>query len=110
MAKAQKTARFIRDLVGFMGVAKLYKVSPAIEFTKLDWRDGADKKPIKATTEYVAVSAIIDQFSGPETCIFPCDAEGEVQDWAELDGSYRGDLDHEAALRNGGYKIVTEVS
>ena len=59
------------------------------------------------TTEYVRVSAASVMFSGPETYIFASDADGEVTDWAELDGSYRGGLDHEEALRVAGYKVVS---
>lgn len=46
----------------------------------------------------VVVSAVNAPFSGPETYIFPGDEDGKVTDWGELDGSYRGGLDHEEAL------------
>lgn len=56
--------------------------------------------------EYVWVSAAVGPYSGPETNIFGCDSEGDVTEWRVLDGSYRGGLDHEEALRNAGYEVV----
>lgn len=56
--------------------------------------------------EYVIVSAAYARFSGPETFIFPA-LDGDISDFAELSGSFRGDLDHERALRNAGYEIDT---
>ena len=41
-----------------------------------------------------------------ETYIFPADEDGNVLDWGELEGSYRGGMDHEEALHNAGYEIV----
>ena len=54
---------------------------------------------------YVIVSAMA-MYSGPETYIFPADEAGKVTDWGELDGSYRGGLDHDAALTGAGYTVV----
>lgn len=31
-------------------------------------------------------------YSGPETYLFPADADGRVIDWNEIEGSYRGAL------------------
>jgi hypothetical protein len=104
-----KLAQFVKDLDNFTGEAKLYKVRPAVKFTRYDWHDGADRKPVEMATEYVAVSAIISPFSGAETYIFPADKDGEIISWGELDGSYRGGLDHEQALLQGGYTIVKEA-
>lgn len=54
--------------------------------------------------EFVCVSAIVAMFSGPETYVFACDAEGEITDFSDLEGSYRGGLDHDEALRGAGYE------
>ena len=56
--------------------------------------------------EYVVVSAAIAPFSGPETYIFGADEEGNVVDWRELPGSYRGGLDIDAALTRAGYMVI----
>ena len=45
-------------------------------------------------------------FSGPETYIFGADAEGNVLRWGELEGSFRGDIDHARALRGAGYTVI----
>ena len=51
------------------------------------------------------VSATHVLFSGPETYIFPANEQGEVINWLELDGSYKGRLSHEKALNNAEYEI-----
>lgn len=53
--------------------------------------------------QYVVVSAVVAMLSGPETYIFEANEAGIVQDWGELPGSYRGGLDHVAALMGAGY-------
>lgn len=84
-----KVATFLKDLDRFTGEAKLYRCKPPL--------DGA---------EYVTVSAVVVPYGGgPETYIFKADEHGEVQDWGELDGSYKGGLDHEEALSNAGYVV-----
>lgn len=83
-----KTATLVRKLSGFNGDARLYRLSEP--------HDGHD---------LVIVSAVVVMFSGPETYIFPADESGEVTDWGEMDGSFRGELDHEQALSNAGYEV-----
>jgi hypothetical protein len=56
--------------------------------------------------EYVRVSACTVPFSGPEVYIFGSDSDGEITDWCELEGSYRGGLDHAVALANAGYEVA----
>lgn len=58
-----------------------------------------------ALPEYVIVSAAVVPISGPETYIFAANKNGQVTDWIELPGSFRGALDHERALRNAGYEV-----
>ena len=95
-------ATLIRDqLPNFTGDARLYRVEPPISLDN-EWDEDASDE----TSEYVVVSAVVAMFSGPETYIFPADADGRVTDWGELRGSFRGALDHEAALLRAGYEIV----
>ena len=83
-----KKATFVKRLDG-RGEGRIYKLSPRLgKFT------------------YVWVSAANVLSSGPETYIFGCNAKGEVKEWGELEGSFRGALDHERALRNAGYEVV----
>lgn len=94
-----------KNLPGATGTAHLYRLDPPIE--QKGW-DGN----VEATHEFVRVSAtIVPDYSGlgyggPETYIFPADETGEVIDWGEMDGSYRGGLDHEEALRGAGYEVI----
>lgn len=81
---------------GLKGTAALFKLTPPI--TSVSWDDAVE------THEYVIVSAVVAMFSGPETYIFPADAEGYVTNWAELPGSFQGALDIWQALRNAGYE------
>lgn len=81
-------------------VCAVYRVSPPMTYQKWD-EDGT----VTRTTEFVWVSGVNVPFSGVETYIFPSDAHGEVADWGELDGSFRGGIDHARALKNAGYDI-----
>jgi len=93
-----KTARFIKKLEGWRGRAKLYELSEPVEY---GWTE-------KGETKFVAVSAIsfAPDTGLPETYIFPCDKDGNVLDWLELEGSFRGGMDHEKALNNAGFTVV----
>jgi hypothetical protein len=89
----KKIATFVKRCEWGVGEAQLWKVSEPVEYD-----DGK-------RTEFIAVSAARVPYSGPETYIFPADEEGNVLDWGELDGSYRGGLDHREAIRGAGYTI-----
>ncbi len=97
-------ATLVRDnLPNFTGRAALYRLDPPLSIEK-DW----DKETKGKITEYVIVSATNAMFGGPETYIFPASADGEVTDWGELEGSYKGDYDHVVALAGAGYAVVVE--
>lgn len=84
-----KQAKFLKDLDGFTGMAKAYELS----------------EPLGGFT-HVVVSAATVMHTGPETYIFGADPGTlKVADWCELEGSYRGGLDHEEALRSAGYEV-----
>jgi len=94
-----RTATFIRAPRWGRGDMRLYRLSPPL--SSEPWGD----EPAKAY-EYVIVSAAVVPYSGPETYIFGADADGkDVIDWSEMPGSYKGGLDHEAALRLAGYEV-----
>jgi hypothetical protein len=90
-----KTARFIRRLAHWKSDARVYELS----------------EPFNGF-ELVIVSAVDALFSGPETYIFGATVESleenRAADYLELDGSFRGALDHERALRNAGYSPAVE--
>ena len=83
-------ATYVKTIVGWTGDAKLYKLSPKLEGNK-----------------YVIVSTTHVMLSGPETYIFGATEDGEVTDWGELPGSYKGGLDHNKALEDAGYSTIT---
>lgn len=87
-----RTRELVRDLEGFRGEAKLWRVTPAVKWGNHYQGDAGGE------TEYIVSSAVVAMFSGPETYLFPADADGEVLDWSELPGSYRGGLSHDAAM------------
>jgi hypothetical protein len=98
-------ATFISERTSGAGAKqKLYRLDPPMPYDRYD--DEEDKRTHHA--DYVIVSAVIAMFSGPETYIFPADSDGTVKTWGELDGSYRGGLDHEEALRRAGYEVSAE--
>jgi hypothetical protein len=103
---------------------KFYRLEPPFQYQ--EW-SGAKTE----TYEWVCVSAVsLGRYTGSrdgfvlasiidpitadgETYIFPADvtADGgaEVTSWGELPGSFKGDLDHDRALRNMGYEPVYEA-
>lgn len=94
-----KTATFVKQR-NAQGEGRVYRLNPPIVHT--DWNG---ENPVEF--EHVWVSAVDVMFSGPETYIFGSDENGEVLDWGELEGSYKGGLDHERALVDAGYTVVT---
>lgn len=81
----------------FQTDAKWYRVDPPMT-------DYGSDEPIR----HVIVSASNHPKYGIyETYIFPCDSTGKLTGWGELPGSFRGGLDHEQALRNAGYEVLS---
>lgn len=76
---------------------RVYRLDPP--HVETDW-DGVER-----THDTVVVSGVYALFSGPETYIFPGTADGEITDFGELAGSFRGSIDHEEALRGMGYEV-----
>jgi hypothetical protein len=90
------TAKQLATLSGWNGEARVYELDPPMDDDPESWR-------------YVIVSAVDAMFSGPETYIFPAEKTGDVfttADMCELDGSFKGALDHEQALSNAGYEVL----
>lgn len=56
-------------------------------------------------SEHVVVSGIDNRW-GAETYIFPADSSGEITSWGELEGSFKGSIDHAEALRGAGYEVA----
>ena len=95
-----KKAKFIEKKEDYAGNARLYECTPPMEW---DYWDG--KKDVKKKAKYVIVSAANVMYDGPETYIFPANKKGEVTNWGELEGSYKGGLSHRAALQGAGYDL-----
>ena len=88
-----KTATFIKKMEGWRGDARLFTLDPPM--TKYDG------------TEIPAVIVSgVNVIGEPETYIFPADRDGGGFDFGELDGSFKGAIDHAKALENAGYQIV----
>ena len=90
-----------------MNTARLLHTEPPNEVGAV-WKI-YELDPPHEGAKVVVVSANNVMFSGPETYIFPAEKRGdvyEISDWGELDGSYRGGLDHAEALRLAGYEVV----
>ncbi len=85
-----KKATLVKTLDGFRGDARLYRVDPPLE-----------------GNEFVVVSAVF-AYSGPETYIFPSDADGEIVSWSELEGSLYDCVDHIKALNSAGYLVQNQ--
>lgn len=48
--------------------------------------------------EHFVVTSAACVMGESETYVFPSDENGKVTDWGELDGSFKGDLDHGRAI------------
>lgn len=55
--------------------------------------------------KWVVTSAKIIPTIGPETYMFGSDENGNIISWDELQGSYRGGLEHRICFQNIGYNI-----
>lgn len=97
-----KTATFIRD-IGNPSTApyqKLYRLSDPLESYEYVVVSAQDFSGIK-----FSVPSGLDYLFSSETYIFGASADGNIVAWTELEGSYRGGIDHELALRNAGYAV-----
>ena len=72
-------ATFLRKIEGFED-GRLYELQPP-----------------RGELQFILVSGIANAW-GTETYIFPANAEGKITDWGELEGSFRGAVDHERAV------------
>ncbi len=100
-----KEARLVTSLSGWNGDARVYELTPPLVVPADHWDTDTAGKSFR----YVIVSAADVVFSGPETYVFPAEKHGDlfdVADWGELEGSFRGALDHERALGYAGYTVV----
>ena len=107
MTAQAPTAHFVKKLGGnFTGDARLYRLDPPMDLHD-DWQE---PEKVTGVAEYVVVSATVVPFGfrgpEPETYIFPGTPEGQVADWGELRGSYKGGLDHAEALKGAGYEVT----
>lgn len=116
---ASKTATLIRKLNEvtaegepvWAGDARAYRLNPAAAYSTLE----TDGHTVPVAAEVVVVSAVTlptwgSLGGGEETYIFPAventDGTITVTSWLEMDGSYRGGLDHAEALRGLGYTVA----
>jgi hypothetical protein len=93
---SNKTATFVKNL-GWRGDARLYKLSEPYALE--------DYEGETTNIDYVIVSGINNEF-GIETFIFPAKEDGEAISMGELEGSFKGAIDHAMALENFGYPLV----
>lgn len=84
-----RIATYIKPASQLRGDARLYQLSEPLE-----------------GSVHVVVSGIGNEW-GAETYIFAADSKGSVTNWGELPGSFKGAIDHAAALRDAGYEIVS---
>ena len=92
------TAKEIKQLEDWRGYAKLYEVDPPIGYNY-----NYETEQFEDTTPFVVVSAVVVPLSGPETYIFPANADGSTINMLELEGSRRSILNHKLALEAAGY-------
>ena len=99
MAKAKLVKELRRDERGH---AAVYELSEPLD---------GNKFVVVSAVDLGAEAHILDSvFGNPrascETYIFAADENGNVSEWGELDGSFKGGKDHARALRGAGYEIA----
>lgn len=94
MTDAQITATYVRQIEGWRGDARLFRLSAAVPD---DYGE--------ATVDHVIVSAV-HVLGEPETYIFPANADGECLNYLEMAGSQRWTTDHEEVIRAAGWELV----
>jgi hypothetical protein len=88
------TATFIKSINRIHGASQeLFKMEPPIEHYNGLFFD------------HVMVSGIY-VLGEPETFIFGASEDGEVLDWIEMDGSFKGAINIARALNDAGYEVV----
>lgn len=93
------TATFVKSL-DWRGDARLYRLSVPVE---VDEYGGHGVKE----TNFVVVSAVMmAEYGVCETYVFAADEDGKPYNFLELDGSFKGALDHARALNNAGYEVT----
>ena len=95
MATSKNIAERIKKIKGSQ---MLWKVTPPI-ITEPCYEGDTKKK-----FNYI-ITSCASVFGQPETYVFGADKNGEILDWGELDGSFKGDFDHERAIIGAGYQI-----
>jgi hypothetical protein len=103
-----KQAKFISKLDAWKGDARVYEVDPPVVIPDDDWKEELRGKKFR----HVIVSSADVHRSGQETYIFPAKRTGDtfdVADWGELEGSFKGSLDHEKALLGAGYRVRDQL-
>jgi hypothetical protein len=94
-------ATFVKDVSeNFIGTARLYRVDPPIAHS-YDF----EKETYTAHADFIVSSAVNAYCDGPETYLFAADENGKILDWSELEGSFRGGLDCDKAIRDAGYEL-----
>ncbi len=100
-----KTATLLSSRISPTGAdMRMYQLSEPMV-----WNHWEDDEEAEEKTEYVIVSAVMAFGLSPETYIFPAHPDKGVTSYGELEGSFKGGLDHAAALRDAGYEIVEEA-
>ena len=90
-------ATFVADVSArFNGHAELFKLDTTMRVGNTE---------LGRKYNHIVVSAISNKWA-TETYIFPSDQNGEILDYTELQGSYRGGTDIDKALEYGGYEVV----
>jgi hypothetical protein len=61
-------------------------VTERVEFVKELQAPKGPRCLVRRGDEYFVVSSVVALMSGPETLVFPADAEGSITDWGEVAG------------------------
>lgn len=82
----------------------LFELSEEVGYS---WHHFDTDQDIYEMTNYVIISGISNVW-GTETFIFPANAEGEIVDWKQLDGSLYGINSIDEVIRRNGWELIND--
>lgn len=93
-------------------IQRVFMVDPPLEgneFVLVSARDIAAYFRSMANAMRLPPSALGMSEYDTETYIFGCDSAGNIHNWRELEGSFKGEMNIARALQNAGYEIVESM-
>lgn len=97
------------------GQQHIFFVQPPVEYVAQVFKDGeltevaGETSWVVSSATWIDVLSLFAESGGAETFLFPSTKDGDILDWAELEGSVKGAWDCNLPLLNRGYQIIRRI-